>query len=236
MVVVNKPPVDSSETGRAMLQRLESVAALLHQEVTRLGNVHLATSAAQQLGLLREELHSMGKLIADTRSEIAGLIPQGVPNSRLTSASDELDAVVGATERAAVEIMAAAEHSQEAAQRLRRITTLPPEVVRDLDVIEGAAVDIFMACSFQDLTGQRIRKVVHALTYIEKRVIALSVIWRGTDQLDDSEIAGRDTRADAHLLNGPSDSGLGQEVIDSLLHDTPAIEPSSQDAIDALFA
>lgn len=220
----------------AMMQRLEGIADLLHREVIELGNVRHANNAAQQLALLREELHGMGKLIADTRAEIAGLIPQGVPNSRLTTASDELDAVVGATERAAVEIMGAAEHSQEAAQRLRKLTTLPPEAIRDLDAIEGAAVDIFMACSFQDLTGQRIRKVVQALTYIEKRVIALSVLWHGTDKADEPGGAVWETRPDAHLLNGPSDTGLGQDVIDSLLHEAQAAEETSQEAIDALFA
>lgn len=230
-----QPSDDPTLQGKATLSRLEEIAELLHHEVTRLGGVHLATNATQQLSLLREELHGMGKLISDTRTEIAGLIPQGVPNSRLSSASDELDAVVGATERAAVEIMGAAEHSQEAAQRLRKIASLPPEAIRDLDAIEGAAVDIFMACSFQDLTGQRIRKVVHALTYIEKRVIALSVLWRDAEKLDDPGDACWETRADAHLLNGPSDTGLQQDVIDALLHAAPT-EATSQDAIDALFA
>lgn len=236
MANADETPQALTTENNSMIQRLESIADLLHREVLELGNARQANNAAQQLGLLREELHSMGKLIADTRAEIAGLIPQGVPNSRLTTASDELDAVVGATERAAVEIMGAAEHSQEAAQRLRKITTLPPEAIRDIDAIEGAAVDIFMACSFQDLTGQRIRKVVQALTYIEKRVIALSVLWRGPEGADEPGGAVWETRADAHLLNGPSDSGLGQDVIDSLLHDAPATEEASQAAIDALFA
>ena len=164
---------------RAMVRRLEEVAAQLQQEVARLGGMQHAASATQQLALLRDELHGMGELIANTRAEIAGLMPLGAPSSRLTSASDELDAVVGATERAAVEIMGAAEHAQEAAQRLRKINGLPVEALRDLDQVEAAAVDIFMACSFQDLTGQRIRKVVQALTYIEKRIIALTVLWRG---------------------------------------------------------
>jgi chemotaxis regulatin CheY-phosphate phosphatase CheZ len=229
-------PSDAALAGREMVRRLEDITEQLHQEVARLGGVQLTTNAAQQLNLLREELHGMGELIANTRTEIAGLIPHGAPNSRLTSASDELDAVVGATERAAVEIMGAAEHAQEAAQHLRKIPALPPEALRDLDTVEAAAVDIFMACSFQDLTGQRIRKVVQALTYIEKRVIALTVLWRGADRLDPTEGVAWDTRADAHLLNGPSDRGLRQDAIDSLLTDPPAATPASQDAIDALFA
>ena len=240
---------------RAMVRRLEEVAAQLQQEVARLGGMQHAASATQQLALLRDELHGMGELIANTRAEIAGLMPLGAPSSRLTSASDELDAVVGATERAAVEIMGAAEHAQEAAQRLRKINGLPVEALRDLDQVEAAAVDIFMACSFQDLTGQRIRKVVQALTYIEKRIIALTVLWRGAgrgagwgdaagaaadgaaaDGATADGAAAWDTRRDAHLLNGPSDGGLPQAAVDSLLHDAVEAGAASQDAIDAMFA
>ena len=237
----DKPAGDGcARVGRAadhaMMCRLEALAAQLHQEVTRLGGLQLDSAATRQLALLREELHGMGELIANTRAEIAGLMPHGAPSSRLTSASDELDAVVGATERAAVEIMGAAEHAQEAAQRLRKIPGLPAEALRDLDQVEAAAVDIFMACSFQDLTGQRIRKVVQALTYIEKRIIALTVLWRGAGREGAAEAAAWDTRRDAHLLNGPSDTGLAQAAVDSLLHGAAAAEAASQDAIDAMFA
>lgn len=221
-----------------MAARLEQIASVLQREVTRLGGVKPGSEAERNLEMLKEELRSMGRLIAETRSEVAGLIPAGVGSTRLASASGELDSVVGATERAAVEIMGAAERSQEAVQRLRSASDLKPEAVRDLDVIEAAATDIFMACSFQDLTGQRIRKVVQALTYIEQRVTSLGVLWQAKVDMDGVDAPAHDNRVDAHLLNGPVDNGLGQNDIDALLGHAaaaPAAGPASQDDIDALF-
>jgi chemotaxis regulatin CheY-phosphate phosphatase CheZ len=129
--------------------------------------------------------------------------------------------------------MVAAERSQEAAQRLRGLAGIA-QAAHELDTIEGAAVDIFMACSFQDLTGQRIRKVVHALAYIEKRVMALTALWQGAIDPAAIDVIALDSRADAHLLDGPSDSGLQQDDIDTLLHDKSAGDPVSQNDIDAL--
>jgi chemotaxis regulatin CheY-phosphate phosphatase CheZ len=215
----------------SMAARLEEIAANLAREVARLGGLRQDNEAQQHLSLLRGEVEGMGRLIAETRAEVSGLMPTGTTHSRLTSASGELDAVVGDTERAAVEIMGAAERMQDASQRLRD-AGLSPESARDLDVIESAATDIFMACSFQDLTGQRIRKVVKALTYIEQRVNSLAALWHGRG-LDEVSAPVMDTRPDAHLLNGPSADGLGQHDIDALLGDAPVA--SSQDDIDALF-
>ena len=217
-----------------LADRLHDITERLHQEVSRLGMLQGAKSAEQQLSVLQGELESMGQLIAKTRSEISGLLPVGTPNSCLTSASDELDSVVSATERAAVEIMVAAERTQESAQRLRSVE-LPPAAAADLDTIDGAVMDIFMSCSFQDLTGQRIRKVVQALTYIEQRVTALTSLWRGNAEPVASSVPAWETRSDAHLLNGPSDAGLRQDAIDALLH-APAAVAASQDDVDALFA
>lgn len=220
-----------------LASRLETITDQLQKEVARLAVVEPLSTAEKQLAILRDELNGIGHLIAETRSEIAGLQPSGFAHSHLVSASDELDAVVGATERAAVEIMVAAERSQEAAQRLRNLPGLSPDMLRELDIVETAALDVFMACSFQDLTGQRIRKVVGALAYIEKRVIALTVLWRNVP----GESAARaapplDARADAHLLNGPNDSGLRQDDIDLLLNGQRKGGHSAQDDIDLLLS
>ena len=215
--------------------RLEQIVERLHNEVLRLTEVSTAPEAAQQVTALRQEIDGMATLIAETRSEVAGLMPSGLSHSRLTSASDDLDAVVDATERAAVEIMNAAEQVQEAAQQLRLQVDAGPDVVRNIDALDVAVMDIFLACSFQDLTGQRIRKVVQALTYIEKRVLSLTQLWQHVADLEPHEAPAHDTRADAHLLNGPSRVGLVQDDIDFILHGRPDIE-ASQNEIDALFA
>ncbi|HTR16099.1 MAG TPA: protein phosphatase CheZ [Acetobacteraceae bacterium] len=223
----------------AMASRLEQITAQLHHEVARLGTVRPGgeAEAQHQLKLLQDELRGMGRLIAETRSEVAGLIPGEQAHSRLTCASGELDSVVSATERAAVEIMGAAERSQDAIQHIRAEPGLSPEVLRHVDVIDNAAMDIVMACSFQDLTGQRIRKVVQALNYIEQRIISLAALWEGSVDLTGAEAPSVDDRPDSHLLNGPTENGLEQNAIDALLNGTGSAPTgeASQDAIDALF-
>lgn len=218
-----------------LASRLEKITDQLQREIGRLSVMEPISTAEKQLSVLHEELDGIAHLIAETRTEIAGLQPSGIAYSHLTGASDELDAVVGATERAAVEIMVSAERAQEAAQRLRNLADLPTQALRDLDEIESASVDIFMACSFQDLTGQRIRKVVNALAYIEKRVTTLTLLWQAVPG-QDVGAPRLDHREDAHLLNGPNDSGLQQDDIDMLLNGAAASTTAGQDDIDALFA
>jgi chemotaxis regulatin CheY-phosphate phosphatase CheZ len=218
-----------------LVERLQGLADRLAQEISRLGTLQTARSDGQQLAMLQAEMDSMGRLIANTRAEISGLLPIGTPKSCLTTASDELDSVVVATERAAVEIMVAAEHAQDAVLRLRA-ARLPGASAADLDAIDGAVMDIFMACSFQDLTGQRIRKVVQALSYIEQRVISLSALWRHEAAPADPGVAAWETRAHGHLLNGPCAHGLQQQAIDALLLAQAAPGTASQDDVDALFS
>jgi chemotaxis regulatin CheY-phosphate phosphatase CheZ len=230
------PEPQRHDSALQVAARLEQITERLHAEVARLSGMQASSEPQTELLSLRDELRGMAELIAETRTEVAGLLPACLPHARISSASDELDAVVDATERAAVEIMTAAEHAQESAQRLRAMPGLSPEALADVDVIENATLDIFMACSFQDLTGQRIRKVVQALTYIEKRVLSLTALWEQTVGIAGVEAPVMDNRNDAHLLNGPSASGLAQDDIDSLLQDGGAVEPNSQSDIDALFA
>jgi len=82
------------------------------------------------------------------------------------------------------------------------------------------ATNILMACGFQDITGQRISKVVSTLRYLEERVDAMIRIW-GVDGIPPDEIpqARKDTRPDAHLLNGPSlTGGVDQSAVDELMN------------------
>jgi chemotaxis protein CheZ len=236
MINQEQPGVAPYVTGADVASRLKKIASRLEQEVTRLSALEPLSSADKQLAVLRAELNGIGRLIAETRAEIAGLQPSGLAHSHLVSASDELDAVVSATERAAVEIMVSAERSREAAQRIRKLPDIAPEALRDLDVIEAAALDVFVAGSFQDLTGQRIRKVVAALSHIEKRVMALTLLWKDMPGADGSVAPPRDPRNEAQLLHGPDDSGLRQNNIDRLLGGKSKSDHVAQDDVDALFA
>src|SRR4051812_49171726 len=114
MEMMENAQLGHSTSANDLATRLEKITDHLQKEVSRLVALEPITTAEKQLAMLREELDGIARLIAETRNEIAGLQPSGFAHSHLVCASDELDAVVGATERAAVEIMVAAERAQEA--------------------------------------------------------------------------------------------------------------------------
>jgi chemotaxis protein CheZ len=158
---------------------------------------------------LYRELESLAGYIHAAKEEIAALRPGEIKNEFIASATDELDAIVGATEAATNEIMDAAESlgslspmlDQEVANRLDEITTR-----------------IFEACTFQDITGQRITKVVKALKEIEDRVENLVKMF-GAEYDDGSSKTEPKPLTDQDLLNGPQLPGnaTNQAEIDALL-------------------
>jgi hypothetical protein len=143
----------------------------------------------------------MAKAIARTKAEIATIKPDSDHHGKFGEATEELDSIVGATEAATSDILAAAEQIQEVAWTLRE-QGLEPEVC---DFVDARATDIYTACSFQDLTGQRTRKVIQVMRYLEDRINAMIDIW-GLDSAMAAE-AGQTAqahRAEAARLSGPS--------------------------------
>lgn len=173
---------------------------------------------AVPMDILRRELQEMSSSIMQTRNEIAAMKPEEAGNNRIMAATEELDAIVTACERATADILTATERMQEIGDKAREFG-FDPELC---DEIEEHATNIFMACSFQDITGQRTTKVVNVLRYLEQRVNSMIDIW-GVEgvTVDESEFAPIDTREDAHLLEGPQLEGKGnaQDDIDKLLHE-----------------
>jgi chemotaxis protein CheZ len=183
---------------------LDDVASLVH---SLMSSVEGDISAGDLK--VHKELESMLEYIRRAKSEIAAIQPDKLRDEHIATATDELDAVVSATEEAAGTFMDVAEEIEElagtsdeaAADKLRNISTR-----------------IFEASNFQDITGQRINKVVNAMRHIEARIERLALIVAGeevpADLLDDAE-----TDEDMELLNGPSmpDQANSQEDIDALL-------------------
>src|SRR3546814_114085 len=108
-----------------------------------------------------EELESLARYIQSARVEIAALRPDEIRQDHIPAATDELDAVVGATEEATGRILDAAEQIQTIAEGLDQ--AVQNQLV---DLVTG----IFEACNFQDITGQRISKVVRTLKHIETKI------------------------------------------------------------------
>jgi chemotaxis protein CheZ len=171
---------------------------------------------------LYAELESLGRYIAEAKSEIAALRPEEIRNRHLPTATDELEAIVGATEQATNGILEAMEI----------LETLTGEMSPELgEKITSAVTRVYEACNFQDITGQRITKVVKALQHIEQKVDGLLAVFgadlaeRHKTQLD-SQAGSEDEApsegvADKKLLNGPQlpDEASTQDEIDKLLAD-----------------
>ncbi len=159
---------------------------------------------------IRFDLVEMSKAIARTKTEIASIKPDADDHGKFGEASEELDSVVQATEKATSDILACAERIQEIAWTLRE-QGVESEVC---DLLDVNATEIYTACSFQDITGQRTRKVINVLRYLEDRINAMIGIW-GLDGAMAAEAAEkRAVDEDKALLNGPARPGMGLDQSD----------------------
>ncbi len=168
---------------------------------------------------LLNEVEALSQYIQSARTEIAALRPEQIRSDHIVPATDELDAVVTATEDATNTIMGAAETIEEVAERLDEELA---------DALSVATTKIYEACTFQDITGQRIEKVVGALKEIEIRVNAIV----GTFDLNSEDAALVRQRAVDHAdQRDPDPVEPGELLHGPQLPD----QANNQDDIDALF-
>ena len=165
------------------------------------------------------ELSNLAAYIQDAKKEIAALRPQEVKEDFLPRASDELDAIIGATADATNAIMDATEIIEDVMGGLKG---------KSADQLMAATTAIYEACTFQDITGQRITRVVQTLQEIESKVDGLlSAFDTGDGKTVKSKAKskvlkkkpGKKEITDADLLNGPQDAdkATSQAEIDALL-------------------
>lgn len=166
---------------------------------------------------LRGELHGLLRYINRVREEIASISRPADDSHEFGTMSDQLDAVIKATDDASNTIMACAEDNEEAVQELRALLKDPAQL-KLLDKISENDMNTIQACSFQDITGQRVTKVARSLTYVEDRVTALTELW-GKDEIAKVDVKGDGKSEDEKLLNGPAldpSRSISQDEIDSL--------------------
>ena len=175
------------------------------------------------------ELDAIARYIKDAKIQIAHIKPVEHQVSNISTASDELDAVVAATEDASGSILDACEQIEAAVSEL-----IGPGKDR---VVDGVT-RIYEACNFQDITGQRIAKVVRTLKHLkhlEDRIDQLMDVFGATrqfmnkkpsadaeagDDMFEAMESGADNAMERkHLLNGPALTGaaIDQDEIDRLL-------------------
>ncbi|MFG1425761.1 protein phosphatase CheZ [Roseixanthobacter glucoisosaccharinicivorans] len=165
-------------------------------------------------------LETIQEAIQNTKSEIAALHSEGGGGEQLFRATDELDAVVAATETATETILSAAEDIEVLAAKLSR--SLVGDDLALAEAIQAQTIKVFEACNFQDISGQRIGKVVKLLRFVEERISSMANIWGGAAEVATANsIIPKAREGDAALLNGPS-----------LADDANVV---SQDDIDSLF-
>ena len=167
--------------------------------------------------LLKKELYGLFKYLQRVRQEIAAINKPVDEALHFDNMSDQLDAIVKATEEATDTIMGCMEKNDEIVGKLRDVITDEAQL-RLLDQISTNGNDVFEACSFQDITGQRITKVVKSVTYVEDRVNALIAVW-GKEEIDRIEVKPETEKTeDEELLHGPALKGEGitQAEIDKL--------------------
>lgn len=130
---------------------------------------------------LQQEADAIHHAIFWTKQEIATL-HAGAFGKAQPHAARELDAVVDSTERAAHQIMDAAELIAQATKSLSASKDHGQELTQE---IRSNVLRIFEACNFQDISGQRIAKVLATLHFVEQRINRMMEIWGGADALRD---------------------------------------------------
>ena len=158
---------------------------------------------------LYTELEQLARFIQNARSEIAAVRPHDINSEDIPRATDELDAVVGATEEATGTILDACEQLEKASGGL------PPEAA---EAITSAVTRIYEACNFQDITGQRITKVVRTLKHIEGKIDALLLAFGDLKSPPSANEAPSAAAGDGRLLQGPQlpDDANRQAAIDAI--------------------
>ncbi|MDA5193223.1 protein phosphatase CheZ [Govanella unica] len=165
--------------------------------------------------------HDLGQDVRDlisyvelAKAEIASLKPQTMCRRDIPEASEELDAIVSASEDAASRMMDVADEIQALAEDGNDHL---------VDRVADIATRIYEASSFQDITGQRVTKVVRVLNHLEIKLAALA------DAIGDTFVEERTQ------LEFAEDGEIVNET--ALLHGPQLPEvANNQDDIDALLA
>jgi chemotaxis protein CheZ len=159
------------------------------------------------------ELRELAAYIRHAKEEIADIKPKDISESHIPNATDELDAVVGATEEATNKIMDECDVISSVANECQE---------EHKNKLIDCTTHIFEACNFQDITGQRITKVVQTLKYIDGKVEALLHALGEEIHRDNAvlpHVHDLDEDPEKGLLNGPQlpQNAIDQDEIDKLM-------------------
>ena len=167
---------------------------------------------------VRREIALMVRHIAQAKSEIASIKHPMAEDDRILAASNELDAIVQATEAATHQILEANECIEKELHKIGETHHNDEEVMLMVDKVAEKSIQILEASNFQDITGQRVTKVVKTIRFIEERILALIDIW-GVEAFADLPVPEEGGPNDPdNLMSGPQlgNAGITQDEIDAL--------------------
>lgn len=182
--------------------------------------------SANDLLVLKKELVGLFGHLRKIRKELAALNPPGAAD-HFGSMSEQLDAIVSATESATNTIMESVEGVDNLMNDARAATE-DPALQGLFDQVTDRVNMVFEACSFQDITGQRVTKVVNSLKFVEERINSIIFTW-GKEELTQVVVEIKEEKdPDKNLLHGPQlpGQGISQADVDKML---------AQTEIDKLF-
>lgn len=225
--VAQAPQPGSSQDIQAVLGALSR----LEEKVASLAD-NLPTGAIETVSLSPDEYEELKEQVERSRQELAELRNATFSGSGIGLATEELSAVIEATEQATETILAACEEIDTLASRIGDITAegRPEE---DALKIRDCIIQIYQAATFQDITGQRINKVRKTFDMIDDRLMALAASLGLSEEALENGTAGEAAAMPAKaaqvetipaeidesaLLNGPQlgDQGISQDEIDQM--------------------
>jgi chemotaxis protein CheZ len=180
----------------------------------------ISEPSSQDNLILKKELVGLFGHMQKIRKELAALNPPGAPD-HFGSMSEQLDAIVHATEGATNTIMESVEGIDSLMGEARTYCQ-GGKLGEIFDQVTERVNTVFEACSFQDITGQRITKVVNSMKFVEERINAIIFTW-GKDELTKVVVEIKEDKdPDKKLLHGPQLAGQGvtQDEVDKMLAQT----------------
>jgi chemotaxis protein CheZ len=214
-----------------------TIAAAVEKEIAR--NLSKALLEGEFYRRVNEDLQDgLKKIYQEVKAarggtEIKCFTADINPEELFSETSDQLDAVLKTTEKAAVEIIDIVEKLQDLQGSVATIvkgfesggvTKEDRERLKDINDTLGTDLsNIMVSLSFQDLTGQRIKRIINSIRQIEQIVrevmlsTGLMIRQREVEPEKDFEALSQEARSEAtSKLQGPSE-GTNQSDVDDLL-------------------
>ena len=177
----------------------------------------LTAEQMEEAQSLQSEIFNLFQYIERFREEIARIYAaeKEGDDDAFSTMSQQLDAIVDATETATNGILENLEGIDEAVDKLRE-SGAAPELC---DAVSNRTMAAMENCTFQDITGQRVTKVVRSMKFVEERVNSMvELLGRETTEKLSQDLPQEEKTEEEKLLEGPQMAGaaISQDDIDAL--------------------